>query len=164
MTEKQLEKLNQAANKVYPSLAALSKATGIPKQILSKAKNDNLAGFNANATVNLALARPALIEHYDDLAQATSKDKEYWAIENKKKDVELKELQIKKLAANMLDPAEVKSLLIDIATRQSAVIKRVFNELAPKISGKGEQECKVELDEAMTELFKVLKDKIDKWK
>lgn len=149
--------------KTYSSVTALSKATGIPKKLLANAKKKNCVGFNANNTVNWEKAKTAFEAMLDSIELEARDDIGFWNKENKKKDVALKELQIKKLERNLIEPEEVKEILIELATKQSVVIKRVFSELPPKLAGKNEAEIKVILDEGMQTIFNVLKDKLDNW-
>lgn len=149
--------------KTYTSISALSQATGIPKKLLAAAKKKNCRGNYANGTINWKTAKEAFEKMLDELEAAATDDIAFWKKENAKKDVALKELQIKKLEKNMIEPSEVKELMVEIATKQSVVLKRVFAELPPKCAGKSEIECKLILDEALETIFTVLKDKCDKW-
>ena len=149
--------------KIYSSVTQLSKITGIPKKLLTSAKRKDCVGFNANGTINWNKAKPAFEAMLDTLEAEARDDIGYWNKENKKKDVALKELQIKKLERNLIEPEEVKQLLIELATKQSVVIKRVFGELPPKCAGKSETDIKIILDEGMQTIFEILKNKIDNW-
>lgn len=55
----------------------------------------------------------------------------------------------------MLEPEEVKNMFIELATKQSVVIKKIFSELPPRIAGKSEQECKIILDKYLEEIFEL---------
>jgi hypothetical protein len=155
------EQYKKAELKTYSSITALHEATGIPKTLLLAAKKKNCTGFYANGTVNYKTAKDAIVKMLDALDEATKDDIAFWSKENKKKDVILKDLQIKKLESEMIEPSEVKALLVELATKQSVVIKRIFTELPPKCAGKSEVDIKIILDEAQKEIFGVLKDKSD---
>lgn len=158
------ELYKNAELKQYSSITALSAATGVPKKILSAAKKKNCAGFYTNNTVHWKTAKPALEAMLPSIEACESDDIGFWKKEIAKKDAALKDLQIKKLEQNLIEPDEVRQLMVELATKQSVVLKRVFSELPPKLAGKSEIECKVILDETLKTIFEVLSDKIDKWK
>lgn len=139
--------------KTYTSIAALSNASGIPRPLLKLAKKQNYAGFQLNQSVNFRLLKPDLENNIDDLIMMDSDDIQHYKKEIAKREVKLKDLQIKKLEKGMLDPEDVKGMLIELATKQSVVIKKIFSELPPRISGKSEQECKVILDKYLKDIF-----------
>jgi len=150
--------------KTYASATSLSKATGIPKKLLLIASKQNCEGFESNNRINWSKARAPFEVMLDNLEAKADDDLSFWTKENKKKDVALKELQIKKLEKNLIEPEEVRQLMVELATKQSVVLKRIFGELPPKVAGKGEADCKIILDEALKNIFTVLQNKIDEWK
>lgn len=150
--------------KSYTSITTLCAVSGIPRKLLKLAKGKACAGFLANGSIQWVKAKPAFEAMLPELLDQSSDDIGYWKKEIAKKDVALKELQIKKLEQNLIEPDEVKQLLVELATKQSVLLKRVFGELPPKLAGKSEVECKVILDEALKDIFSVLADKITKWK
>jgi len=164
MTIFDTDKYKNAELKTYQSVSALCDATGLDKKLVKLAKKRNTVGFNNNQSVNWKLLRPAFEEMYNDLVEISTDDIAYWKKEIAKKDVSLKELQIRKLEKDMLEPEEVKNLIVELATKQSVVLKRVFLELPPKLAGKSEQEIKLTLDKSLEDIFTVLQGKIDRWK
>ena len=141
--------------KTYTSIAALSNASGIPRPLLKLAKKQNYDGFQLNQSVNFRILKPDLENNIDELLLMGSDDIQHYKKEIAKREVKLKDLQIKKLEKNMLEPEEVKNMFIELATKQSVVIKKIFGELPPRISGKSEQECKVILDKYLEQIFEL---------
>lgn len=151
-------KYKNAELKTYTSISALSEATGLEKKILSLAKKRNFKGFTSNQRVNWNLLKPELEERYKELEEALPDDIATYKKEIAKREVKLKDLQIRKLEKNLIEPSEVKALLVELATKQSVVLKQVFSELPPKITGKPEPEVKLILDKALQDIFKVLQE------
>ena len=158
------ELYKSAPLKTYMSISALSGATGIDKRYLKMAKKNGLDGFTLNSRVNWTTLKPLFEAAYDSLIDTEKDDILFWNKENKKKDAALKDLQIKKMEKNLVEPDDVRQLMVEIATKQSVVIKKVFNELPPKIAGKSEIDCKVLLDAAQQDIFNVLQNRIDTYK
>jgi hypothetical protein len=152
--------------KTYTSISAVSAATGIPKVILKMAKKQNVDGFNTNSTISLSRLKAALPKFIETLEGKDVDDLEdisYWKKEIAKNDAKLKELQIQKLEKDLIEPDDVRRLLIDIATVQSVVLNSSFAELPPKISGKSEADCKIILDETLKKIYGILADKISSY-
>lgn len=152
------DKYKNAELKIYTSISALSFSTGIDKKYFKIAKKRSFAGFCANNTVDWRKLKPVFDEEYDNLVNDAPDDIGHYKKEIAKREVKLKDLQIKKLEKGMLDPEDVNRMMIELATKQSVILKRIFGELPPRISGKSEPECKVILDKALQEIFDVLKD------
>lgn len=147
------DKYTSAELRTYTSIAALSSATGIDKKYFKMAKRQNFTGFCNNNTVNWKILKEPFEKAYDDLIMMGSDDIQHYKKEIAKREVKLKDLQIKKLEKGMLDPEDVKGMFIELATKQSVVIKKIFGELPPRIAGKSEPECKVILDKYLKDIF-----------
>lgn len=156
------EQYKNAELKTYTSITALCSATGLDKRIVKLAKKSNLEGFNSNQTVNWSKLRPVLELEYDNLLSAGDNDISYWKREIAKKDSRLKELQIKKLEKNLIEPEQVKQFMVEFATIQSTMLKKIFNEMPPKLIGLDEPAIKNILDRELQEVFNILSKKIDK--
>jgi len=155
------DQYQKAELKTYNSVSALSSTLGIDKKVIALAKKKNLPGFRSNNTVNWGELKKPFEDSIDELLEALPDDIGTYKKEIAKRDVKIRDLQIKKLEKNLIEPEQVKELLIEIATKQSVTLKKVFAELPPKLTGLSEPEIKVIMDKALEEIFDVLKNKID---
>lgn len=158
----QADLYKNAELKTYTSISALSIAAGIPKKILALAKKRGCSGFYTNSTVNWKVAKEPFESMLNELEEVGADDIAYWKKEIAKKDVVLKQLQIKKLEQNLIEPEEVKQLLIELATKQSVEIKKIFGELPPKCAGKNEIDIGIVCKKYEEQLFQVLQSVIEK--
>ena len=149
------DKYKNAELRAYSSITQLEAATGIPRPILRLAKKLCFAGFkNANQTVNWKLLKPELEKRYDELiTQKLPEDISTIKIELAKRDLKLKDLQIRKLERNLLEPDDVKQLLVELATKNSIIIKTILDELPPRLAGKAEPDIKLAINEVLQKIF-----------
>jgi len=142
--------------KTFTSIKALSAATGLERKLLVMAKERNFPGFCNNNTVNWPHLKPTLEARYEELLKAEPCDIKTLKEELAKRDIRIKDLNIRKLEGNLLEPDDVKKFLVELATKQSVVLKKELLELPPKLAGKSEMEIKVAVDKALANIFKVL--------
>ena len=142
--------------KEYTSVLQLSNATGLSKKLIKAAKLKNFAGFKASNRIDWRLLKPEIERRIDELVTSTTRDlatlKELLA----EKDLILKDLEIKKKEGNYLEPDDVKKFLVELATKLSVIIKKELLELPPRLAGKNEPGCKVEIDNAIKAIFDLL--------
>jgi hypothetical protein len=150
------DKYNNAELKQYTSLSALSSTTGIPKAILRIAKKLDAPGCATNAKIDWAKLKPWFEDHYEELTSSVQLESADLKAELQKRDIRLKDLQIRKLERNLLEPDEVKLLLVELATKLSVILKTVFAELPPRLTGQAEPAIKLALDKAQQDIFTVL--------
>ena len=160
------DKYRNAEDKTYTSIHALHHATGLNKKVLSRCKHENMAGFQTNSNVNLKLLREPLEKVYTQYMaelenKAPSQDIKHYKTEIAKRDVTLRDLQIKKLERNMLEPEDVKKMLIELATLQSITINNIMNELPPRLVGLAEGDIRLIIEQSTALIYKVIKEKID---
>ena len=155
------EKYKSAQLKTYTSISSLAVATGLDKKLLRKAKIRNFEGFYSNATVAWNRLKPVLEARYEELLHDNPSDMQSLKEELARKDIRIKELTIRKLERNLLEPEDVKKLLVELATKQSVTLKKELLELPPKLAGKSEVEIKVAIDEALKRIFQVLQQAED---
>ena len=154
--------------RLYPSAKNLSATSGIPLKLIKLAKAKGLPGFKGSSQIKWEQLKPEFEKALPKLLDEQTEDISFYKTELAKKDVRLKELQIRKLERNLLEPAEVKLLLVELATNISVSIKKELNELPPRIAGKTEPDCKLEIDKTMQNIFNVLQsaecevDKLEK--
>jgi len=74
-------------------------------------------------------------------------------MDNLRKDIEKKTLEIKRLKKEFLDPREVKMFLENLLEAQTSILKKVIKELPAKIVGKTVGEMEVETERAVGEVF-----------
>jgi hypothetical protein len=149
------DKYKNAELNTYTSISSLSSATSIPKPVLRACKRLNAPGFGLNATVNWEKLKPWFELHYEELTSPVQSDLATLKTDLLRLDAQYKKLQIRKLEKNLLEPEDVKLLLVELATKQSVLIKTIFNELPPRLAGKAEPDIRLALDKALQEIFAV---------
>jgi hypothetical protein len=155
-TDPRLTELYKSAElKTYTSISSLSSATGIPKPLLKASKRLNAPGFGINATVNWSKLKNWFELHYTELTSPVLSDVSTLKNELLRQDIQYKKLQVRKLERNLLEPEDVKALLVELATKQSVIIKAIFNELPIRLAGKSEPDIKIALEQAQKEIFSV---------
>lgn len=135
------------------------------RDILRAAKIAGCPGMAAHGyRIDWTLAQPFIDSQYDRFKSGHQNTLDDLRKEKLIADIENVRLTNKKLQNQYLDPEEVKQMLVSLATAQSMVLKRVRDELPPRVAGKSEPDCKVEIDKSFAEIFSVLQDKLDNWK
>lgn len=157
------EQYKNAELRVYTSLSSLSKATGLELKMLKLAKKANLTGFRVNGTVSWVELKPVLESEWDNLVVDSIEDIAHWKRELVKQDVSLRQLQVKKLEKNLIEPDEMRQYMVELGTKLSVVIKSSLNELPPKLVGKSEPDIKILIDKCMEDIFNILKGGVEKW-
>lgn len=159
------ELYKNAEMKIYTGIKTLSIATGIPLNYIKYCKKNNYSGFGGNSTVDWRVLKPLFEKNYDKIHDVLSSGDDMGELKKElaKKDIQIKELQIKKMEKNMLEPSDVRELLIEIATHQSVVINSVLDELPPKIAGKSEQDIVVYINKSKETIYDVLKGRLSNW-
>ena len=74
------------------------------------------------------------------------------------------DLEIKEKQRNLIEPSEVKQLLLTIATAQSAILKKALVDIPIKGAGKGEAELKTLVEQCINEYFKIILNKATEYK
>jgi hypothetical protein len=152
------DKYKNAPLKIYTSISALSEATGLDKKILRIAKQRNFTGFKSNGVVHWHQLRPIFESRYNELINDAPNDIKTLKEELAKRDIILKDLAIKKLERNLIEPDDIKKFLVELATKQSVVIKKELLELPPRLAGRSEVDIKVEIDKVLQTIFKVMQE------
>jgi hypothetical protein len=134
---------------------------------LRKARLSGCPGFaKSGYRVDWTLAEPWMKEHITELATPTSKG-EMRTLEDLRKekvivDIENVKLKNKELQGLYLNPEDVKQFLVELATAQSVMLKKIFSELPPRLTGLDEPNIKLVLDKSLVEIFELMKNRIDK--
>ena len=147
-------------------ISELSERTGLPERIIRLCKKLGADGFNANSTVNVPKFNDWYNANKDTHPQLSGEEVtlEDLKLQDKEMDIRLKKLKEKQLEKELIEPAEVKALLVELATAQSALLKKVFDELPPRLTGLDEPSIKVILDKALQEIFDLMKNRTEKIK
>ena len=155
--------VDPSKRKTVMSLKALAVKTGIDIKIIRKCKHLNADGFNTNNSVNVDrfLAWYEANKDKIDAIPSSGTTLDELKIQDKQMDIRLKKLKERELEKTLIEPQEVKALLVELATKQSIVLKKIFNELKPKLSGKSESDITIILDENLQIIFNVLQEKIN---
>jgi hypothetical protein len=138
-------------------MVALAKQTGIPLNLIRMAKKLGFPGWRANQNVSWRELKPTFEARYDELISALDTDIIGLKEQLMQRDLRLKDLEITKKEKDMLDPEDVKRLLISLATTTSVVVRKELGELPPRLLGLDEPSIKVELEKALQAIFKALK-------
>jgi hypothetical protein len=150
-------KSKPAAMPSRASMATIAEATGIDKNLLRLAKKMGFPGFHANGSVCWKKLRPEFEARCAELQEELKNDPIGLKAELQKRDIRIKDLTIRRMEGNLLDPNDVKQLLVELATATSAVIKKELGELPPRVAGTSEVTAKIEIDRAQAAIFKILK-------
>lgn len=137
---------------------------GETTELLRLCQKKNADGCNANGTINTARLRKYIDANRLALETELPDTYDFHRKAGKIKDNHLKDLEIKKMEQNLIEPDEVKSLLTQVATAQSVALKRIMNDLPIKCAGKSEAEIRVEVNKAINDVFMLLQQKIEDWK
>lgn len=148
---------NKENKGLYSRLHVCAVAQGIDRNLLRMAKSKGLPGFKQRGAVDWNVLRPEFERRRAELEEAMKTDRIGLDEQIRMRDLRIRDLKIRKMEGNMLDPREVKKLLVELATATSAVIKKELGELPPRIAGKAEIDCKVEIDKSTQAIFKILK-------
>lgn len=145
--------------RVYVSMKALSAAKNIPYNILKVAKSMDAPGFNTNNSINWIQFQPWYEQNKDILAENETDSLGHYKKEIAKRDVVIRDEQIKRLKGESLDPADVKSFLNKLSSKQKAVLtKRLSQDLASK-----HPELKPEIDQAIHDVCSIFQTEQSKW-
>jgi hypothetical protein len=145
-------------------------STGVSRKLLQWAKKEKAPGFvysSGSTRVNWTELEPWLKINRSRFETFESKEEASITkikLENLIKDGVLKDLQIKKLKREYLDPTEVKSLLQTISTSQAAVLKRIPTEYPQKLAGKGQADIEIELSKLVNDVIGIFKSGLENWK
>ena len=140
--------------------------TGIPLRILHICRKLGAEGFNQNSTVNISKFLEWYNVHKDTDPQLSGVEitLDDLKLQDKQMDIKLKKLKEKQMEQELISPDEVKALLIEIGTAQSALLKKIFGELPPRLIGLDEPAMRIIMDKSLQEIFDLLKNKSDKIK
>jgi len=136
----------------YDSQQSCSGATHTPLETLKLAKANGCPGFIGHR-IDFDLVKPWLVEHESDLELWANDSMSSLKMDNLRKDIEKKTLEIKRLKKEFLDPREVKMFLENLLEAQTSILKKVIKELPAKIVGKTVGEMEVETERAVGEVF-----------
>lgn len=147
--------------KIYTSILQCSKDTGIPKQVLKKAKALGGAsnGFTQSGRITWDIAGPWIEANRTLLEANEDDDIQHYKKEIAKRDVVLRDLEIAKKKGEMVDPVVVKKFLQEFGQVLSASIKQKREELLSKVTG-----YESIIDKEFIELFSVITKQIESWK
>jgi len=145
------------------NIKAASMMTGIPFTTIRYCRKLNADGINVNGSVNLDKFKAWYEVNKDKLSIATNEELsiDKLKIIDKQKDIKIKELKILEMESELITPEQVKELLVEIATAQSVMLKKVFLELPPKLAGRSEPDIKKEMDASLKQIFDILQNKIN---
>ena len=145
------------------NIKAASMMTGIPFTTIRYCRKLNADGINVNGSVNLDKFKAWYEVNKDKLSIATNEELsiDKLKIIDKQKDIKIKELKILEMESELITPEQVKELLVEIATAQSVMLKKVFLELPPKLAGRSEPDIKKEMDTSLKQIFDILQNKIN---
>jgi hypothetical protein len=138
------------------SMTTVSMLTGIDKNLLRITRKKGLLGFSSNGQIVWRKFKPEFEKRYAELAESLKEDSIGLKAELQRRDIRLKDLQIRKLEGNLIDPDDFKLLLVEWGTAIGAVIKKELDELVPRVIGKSETDCLIEADKALAGVGRVI--------
>lgn len=143
---------------VFPSISRCAAITGFSKQVIKQAKRLGAPGFTQNGRIKWDELEPYLKAH-QGLIQGEAQDTlEYYKKENEKRRVEINDLTIKKMKAEMLDPKDVQKFIQELATIVGSVLKQKEHELTSKCTGYEKL-----VGEEFTSIYKLIQEHVQSW-
>ena len=144
---------------IWPSMRLLSDAKKISVAALKRAKKMNAPGFIKN-TIDWSLLEPWYKEHEVEIVDSIDLEEDtdsllFYKKEIAKRDVTLRDLEIKKKKELFLDPDQVIEFLQNIAIAQNALFNARMKELPVKLAGKSAEDIDIALKEVASEVCKV---------
>ena len=139
----------------YKSLIQCSKAENIPYELLKKAKANSAPGMYSNGDIAWLELKPWLELHRDELDIETNDSIQFFKKEIAKRDVILRDLEIKKAKSESLDPEDVKKFLVSLATLLSSILKKKKSELSSKCIG-----YETIIDTEFIEIFAMIQNEV----
>jgi hypothetical protein len=157
--------LSSRCRNIYTSLLQLSRATGISKSVLRRARDMGSPGFIASNKFDTSLILPFIENHKQELDTTPNKDDttagESYAFYRKeiaKRDVILRDITISQKREELIDPADLKRFLTQLGVILSSVIKKQRQELMSKCIG-----YEKVIDENTQDVFKLINIEMEKW-
>jgi len=139
------------------TLAQTADAYGVDKKTLMMAHRLAFPGFTAANKINWEILGPELEKRKVELEEALKKAGPELSEKARALDLRIKELKIQKLEGKMLAPEDMKRLMVELATENSAVIKKELDELLIRSIGLAEPMARIEFDKTKAAIFKSLK-------
>lgn len=136
--------------------------TGVPREILKLAKARGCPGFEGHY-IDWDKAGPWVEKQRSELEALIGTSMDDLRKIKLKEDIENVKLQNQKLKRMYLDPEDVRNFLTSMAVAQSALLKKMPKELAPRCVGKNVGEIEQMIEAGVIEIFQLFKDSIVKF-
>jgi hypothetical protein len=147
---------------VAPNIKSAAVWMNLPLKLVRIMNSMNADGIQPNCKVNTVKLMKWYTEHKEQVDSSKELTLEDLKVEDKEKDIRIKELKIREMERDLLLPEDVKQMLVEIATAQSVMIKKLMNEWPIRLAGKSEQDIKIILDKEIMVFFDILENKIIK--
>ena len=150
--------LDHPPGTIFSSMAQCSLRTGVSKKSIKTAKSLGAPGFTPNGRVLWDDLGPYFKQHQGVIDANSEETLEYYKTQIAKRDVVLRDLQIQKAKAEMIDPSEVKKFLTEFAVILSSVLKSKQKEIRSKATGYEKL-----IDDEFVEIFNLMGKEIAAW-
>jgi hypothetical protein len=147
---------------VAPNIKSAAVWMNLPLKLVRIMNSMNADGIQPNGKVNTVKLMKWYTEHKEQVDSSKELTLEDLKVEDKEKDIRIKELKIREMERDLLLPEDVKQMLVEIATGQSVMIKKLINEWPIRLAGKSEPDIKIILDKEIMSLFDILENRITK--
>ena len=147
---------------VAPNIKSAAVWMNLPLKLVRIMNSMNADGIQPNGKVNTDKLMKWYTEHKEQVDSSKELTLEDLKVEDKEKDIRIKELKIREMERDLLLPEDVKQMLVEIATAQSVMIKKLINEWPIRLAGKSEPDIKIILDKEIMSLFDILENRITK--
>jgi hypothetical protein len=147
---------------VAPNIKSAAVWMNLPLKLVRIMNSMNADGIQPNGKVNTDKLMKWYTEHKEQVDSSKELTLEDLKVEDKEKDIRIKELKIREMERDLLLPEDVKQMLVEIATGQSVMIKKLINEWPIRLAGKSEPDIKIILDKEIMSLFDILENRITK--
>lgn len=141
----------------------LSQAKGIPVEILEMASAADADGFNTNGSINWPKFSEWYELHKDELVKSSLNSLEYFKTQIAKRDVQIRDEQLKKMRGESLSPDEVKEFLTRVGKAQAKKLFSCPDEINPKLEGLDEAKRLAVLKDSFSTIANFFFQELDKW-
>lgn len=153
----------------FDSVEQFTAATGLPAAVLKFARRhadavEDLNGCQYSNRIKWALLKPWLEDHEEELENIGGDDYETWKTAKTKAQAELAQIELEEKKGRLIEKHKVHDLLKAIASAQCSLFNSKFRqELPPKLLGKSVPEMTARIDEALSEVFDIMRKPLEKW-
>lgn len=144
----------------YPSMAACTAATGIPRRILQQAKRGGCDAFDQANRVHLDKLLPFLFKpEGDDQEEAAD-----WSDRLKRAQALIAEMKLEQTKRRLVDVELIERVHQRVGLRSRTLFSAIMEqELPPKLAGQSVERCRQELSRAADRVCSEMSKGLARW-